>query len=194
MNIEPENVVTRWFGDRFSELHPLLQELHRHGGILHGVIDIKLGTGLAGWFGRRLARAVNIPVDVPQCGFKVEIRHTPTTLEWGRHFETGAVMLSRFQPVGTHTQGHWREITGSLEMLLTVDIINQGWHWRPLGARFRGLRLPLWLLPKSSAGKYIKDGSYVFWVQFSLPILGTILSYGGVLQAETAANAVSKMG
>ncbi len=41
--------VQKWFGESFNNLHPLLQQIHIHGGTLQGEIDIKLCKGLAGF-------------------------------------------------------------------------------------------------------------------------------------------------
>lgn len=181
-----QTVVTRWFGPAFADLHPLLQDLHRRGGVLRGEIDIRVGRGLAGWMGRRLAKSVGIPVDQPRRGFEVTICHTPTALEWTRRFDNGAVMRSLFRPVGTRLSGWWVEDTGPVELHLTVDVERGAWIWRNLRARIRGIRVPLFLLPRSLAGKRIENGRYVFHVEFALPLLGTVLSYGGTLDAQAA--------
>jgi hypothetical protein len=182
-----KSAVARWFGAHFSELHPLLQSLHRHGGTLRGVVEIQSGTGVAGWLGRRLARSLGIPIDRRLRGFEVEIKHTETALEWWRRFDDGSVVVSHFEPVGAWPVGYWKETTGALQMHLTVDIVNGGWRWRPLRASLYGLRLPLRLLPKSRAGKHIECGKYRFEVEFSLPIVGRLLSYGGALEVASAA-------
>lgn len=93
-------------------------------------------------------------------------------------------MKSIFTPVGTIEDGYWAEQTGVLKLHLTVDIKNGGWHWRCLSIRFLGLPLPVWLFPKSKAYKTIEDELYRFYVGFSLPVLGELLSYSGQLDAE----------
>lgn len=180
----PETVVSRWFGPAFGELHPLLQQLHRHGGVLSGEIDIQVGRGPAGWIGRRLAKSVGIPVDQPRRGFEVSIRHTGTALEWNRRFDNGAEMRSLFVPVGTRRDGWWVESTGPVEMHLTVDVDRGGWLWRVLRTRVRGIPVPLFVMPRSRAGKRIENGRYLFQVEFALPLLGTVLRYGGALEAR----------
>jgi len=89
-----------------------------------------------------------------------------------------------FQPVGDRTNGYWLEQTGPITLLLTVDIIDGGWHWRCLAARWGRLPIPLWLLPKSHAFKRIEGGQYLFSVSFALPLLGTFLSYAGRLETK----------
>jgi len=184
MNRDVNTAVSTWFGPRFGELHPLLQALHLHGGTLRGVVEIRTGRGIAGWLGRRLARSLGIPVDQRHRGFTVSIQHDKDALNWIRHFDGGAVMISRFEPIGAWPQGYWRERTGPMSLHLTVDVVDQGWEWRPLRASFRNVRIPLCLLPKSRAGKRIEDGKYVFLVEFSVPVIGKVLSYSGALEAE----------
>lgn len=41
--------VQKWFGESFNNLHPLLQQIHIHGGTLQGEIDIKQCKGRAGF-------------------------------------------------------------------------------------------------------------------------------------------------
>ncbi len=184
----PDNVVTRWFGSAFSQLHPLLQTLHRRGGVLRGDIAIDTGRGLAGLIGRRLARRLGMPVDRSRCGFEVQIAHEADALLWRRRFDNGSSMVSRFVPYDRFPTGSWTEQTGPLQLRLGVDVVDGGWHWRLREARWQGWRIPLALLPRSQAGKRIVDGRYAFEVDFRLPLLGSILRYGGLLDAQTAAS------
>ena len=45
-----------------------------------------------------------------------------------------------------------------------------------------GVRVPLWLLPRTEAYKRIDADHYHFHVGFSLPLLGLLFSYSGALQ------------
>jgi hypothetical protein len=182
----PDNVVTRWFGPAFFQLHPLLQTLHRHGGRLYGDIAVDTGRGLAGLIGRRLARRLGIPSDRARCGFEVQVVHEADALLWRRRFDDGGTMVSRFVGLGHFPAGCWIEQTGPLQLSLGVDIVDGGWHWRLRAARWHGLRVPLALLPGSQAGKRIVDGRYAFEVEFQLPLLGRVLRYGGLLDARAA--------
>jgi hypothetical protein len=179
-----ENVVTRWFGAGFAQLDPLLQRLHRRGGSLAGDIEIRIGNGIAGSFGRQLARALNLPIDRRVRGFEVRIGHTESSLIWARRFDNGAEMVSVFEPVGAWPEGHWLERTGPLTLRLTVDIDDGGWRWLPLGVSWRGIALPRGLMPSSDAYKRVESGRYLFHVAFSLPGIGPVLSYGGTLDAR----------
>lgn len=177
------SAVTRWFGAHFASLHPLLQALHRHGGRLRGVVEIRTGRGLAGVLGRRLARSLGVPVDRERRGFEVHIAHTGQALLWDRRFEGAGEMKSVFVAVGRWPDGHWHEATGALKVWMTVDTQDGAWRWVPRRAYLHGVKLPLSWLPRSRAGKRIENGRYVFEVAFALPLVGEVLRYDGELQA-----------
>lgn len=177
--------VSTWFGADFAHLHPLLQQLHREGGVLNGNVVLAIPSGVAGWVGRRLAAKMGIPTEAQVCPFEVTISHHTNQLHWSRRFAAGHTLLSIFEPVGDHRSGYWRESTGNTELHLQVDIRDGGWHWRCVGMRVAGVPLPLWLAPRTQAYKQIEAEQYRFYVGFSLPLLGTLLSYSGLLQART---------
>ncbi len=177
------DMVRDWFGARFDELHPMLQMLHVSGGALQGTIQVVHGKGLAGHLGRRLAKRLNVPGD-GRHDFSVKISHRSDGLHWDRCFDHSTEMKSTFRPVGVIDDGYWVEETGSLKMRLTVDIIDGGWYWRCLSLRVLGVPFPTWILPKSRAYKTIENGSYRFFVGFSAPLLGDLISYSGLLEVD----------
>jgi len=180
----PATAVSSWFGQDFTQLHPLLQQLHLDGGTLSGTVELDLAAGFAGWVGRRLAAKLGIPSESGSYPFEVHIEHRQGQLLWSRRFAHSHAMLSVFEPVGSHASGYWREVTGATELHLQVDIQDGGWHWRCVGMHLHGVPLPLWLAPRTRAYKEVEGGAYRFYVGFSLPLLGTVLSYSGLLQAE----------
>lgn len=176
-------LVSRWFGPQFTALHPLLQRLHLHGGRLVGNVDLAFGRGAAGMAGRRVARKTGLPLSAGRLPLEVDISHTDSALVWSRRFGGAAhPMVSLFEPVGHWPDGFWRERAGPLQLELTVDVRDGGWHWRMRGARLHGVPLPVGLLPRSRAGKWIEDGAYRFEVAFGAPLVGTLLRYGGTLR------------
>lgn len=176
-----ESRVEQWFGPQFSELHPLLQHLHLHGGELMGLVDVDIPSGIAGVFGRRLAKKLGVPPYGGQYPFRVAISHQADGMHWDRCFGDASFMRSLFQPIGTWPDGYWLEETGPLQMRLAVDVKEGGWHWRCLDMRLMGWRMPLWLFPNSRAFKTVEEGRYKFFVAFSLPGFGVVLSYSGCL-------------
>lgn len=175
--------VKNWFGSEFNELHPLLQSLHLQGGTLKGDVNIQYGKGIAGLIGKRLAKKMNLPL-AGNHQLSVFISHQNDGLHWDRIFNQGSVVKSLFKPVGNKQQGYWVETTGPLTMKLTVDIKQGGWHWRCLNMSVFGILLPMWLVPKTTAKKVIEDNQYRFHVEFSLPVLGSLVCYSGLLKLE----------
>jgi len=178
------DIVKDWFGTQFKELHPLLQELHLTGGQLSGDVHISYGTGAAGLIGRRLAKKMRFP-EAGTHQLKINISHAVNGLSWGRSFDSQAPVISLFKPVGKMGSGYWVESTGPLEMKLTVDVINGGWFWRCLSVSFLGVPIPKWLVPHTNAYKVIENDLYRFHVGFSLPLIGSLVSYQGLLGLET---------
>ena len=176
-----ETSVTRWFGAGFERLHPLLQRLHRDGGRLRGEVDVRV----RGAIGRRLAARLGVPADRERCAFEVHIGHADGALHWNRRFGDRHEMRSVFVPQGHWPDGCWIETTGPVRLKLAVDVVDGGWQWRCTGVRVRGIPLPLFLFPRTRAGKRIEDGRYRFEVSVALPFVGEVLRYGGLLDAIT---------
>ena len=195
-------LIRQWFGPAFGQLHPLLQALHRDGGVLQGCADIEFGKGIAGWLGRRIACKMGLPAVAGAMPLEVTISHTHTELVWARRFGAHAPMVSRFEPVGHWPDGHFRERTGTLQFELAVDTAEGGWRWQPLRARLHGIPVPLRLLPRSRAFKRIEHGAYRFEVAVIAPGLGVLVRYAGLLEAlprsaqasEAAVNAAGHCG
>ena len=180
------NPVVEWFGDAFLQLDPLLQALHRDGGQLSGTVDIRIARGLAGVLGRRLARRLGLPPQAGPVPLEVNIAHDGRALHWARTFHPGHRMVSVFVPHGRYPEGCWHETTGPLKLKLGVDLQQGGWFWVQREVRLLGLPLPLWLFPASRAYKRVVDGRYEFSVSFTVPVLGELLGYGGLLEPRPA--------
>jgi hypothetical protein len=180
--MEP-NLVERWFGPQFAALHPLLQQLHRHGGTLRGPVEIGRGSGLAGWLGERVARRMGLPPP-GAAELTVTISHERGRLRWARRFDVAdrsVEMVSWFEPLGAWPRGHWVETTGPLRFEMGVEVDDGAWLWRVLRARWHGVPVPIQLLPNSRAGKRIVDGDYAFEVEVTAPLLGPLVWYRGRL-------------
>jgi hypothetical protein len=175
-------LVPDWFGGDYARLHPLLQQLHRaRHARLQGTVEMQFGTGLAGRIGRRLARRLGLPDTAGPKQMVVDVRDDGDRMHWQRRFGDDHALLSLFRPVGHFPDGHWIEHTGPIVFTMQVDVVDGDWFWRLVGARMRGLPIPLWLLPRASAYKRIVDGRYCFHVGFALPLLGPVMGYAGLL-------------
>lgn len=178
--------VEAWFGPDYSRLHPQLRALHRDGGHLTGPLVVTLGRGLAGWVGTRLARRLGIPMQAASNTLTVAIRSDADGLHWDRCFNGSTNFRSVFRPVGTFPSGHWLEQSGRLRLALGVDLRDGGWRWVSRRAWLGPVPVPLWLLPRTTAGKWIDaQGGYRFSVRLAWPVLGTLLSYAGTLHPVT---------
>lgn len=177
------NVVIEWFGESFSNLHPLLQRLHQKGGELSGQVDICYGEGIAGYIGKRIALKIGLPPVPGKTDFTVIISHDERSLYWSRVFDNQHRVDSVFTPYGYYPEGEWKETTGVLTVGLGVEIKQGDWHWQPKKIEYMGFSFPTILMPKTKAYKKIVNGQYRFYVGMSLPLLGEILSYSGDLTA-----------
>ncbi|MCJ8170749.1 DUF4166 domain-containing protein [Atopomonas sediminilitoris] len=175
------NLVIQWFGDKFERLDPLLQELHRYGGELSGVVVIEYGSSIAGLVGHRLAQKFGLPCLSGEHEFHVSISHTDSALNWSRCFDSQYKMASVFTPHDHYPTGYWRETSGRLSLTLGVVVKDGGWYWVQRKITFMGVPLPLFLFPSSEAYKRINNGKYEFSVSFSLPFIGKLFSYSGLL-------------
>lgn len=178
------NAVMHWFGSGFAQLDPLLQALHSRDSRLRGQVVLRFGAGLGGVLGRHLARRLGFPQRSGPHRLEVVIGHDETTLRWHRCFDDAHCAQSSFSPHGRWPDGYWIERSGPLELELGVDVREGGWHWRTRAARYRGMRIPQRLMPRSTAYKRIENGRYRFHVAFCLPVLGEMVSYDGLLEAD----------
>lgn len=185
-----KNVVISWFGDGFDALDPLLRELHREGGELSGAVDLTFGRGLAGFAGRRIAKKLGLPVTAGSKDLTVKISHEEGCLHWARNFDNQQNMVSVFRPQGHYPSGCWIESTGKLTLVLGVQIVDGGWYWVQQQLILFGVSLPLWLFPRTTAYKRISNGRYEFSVSVSLPVLGELVSYRGLLSPSVAGGGV----
>jgi hypothetical protein len=92
--------VMGWFGKGFDDLHPLLRALHERDSELNGPVTLRFGRGMAGAFGRHMARKLGMPVAAGQHHMNVTIRHDARTLEWHRCFDGTHHLHSSFIPSG----------------------------------------------------------------------------------------------
>ncbi|SHH70010.1 DUF4166 domain-containing protein [Massilia sp. CF038] len=175
------DIVEHWFGTAFQQLHPLLQRLHRTGGVLSGPVQIRFGSGLAGMLGRRIAHRTGVPTSGADHHLRVAIHARDGVLHWERSFDGQSSFSSLFLPVGHYPTGHWLEQTGPVALRLGVDIVDGGWHWQHRDSRIRGLPLPAWCLPRLIASKCVEGSGYRFAVCMSLPLLGFAFAYAGTL-------------
>jgi hypothetical protein len=176
-----EPLVEHWFGPAFALLHPQLQALHQHGGMLSGPCRVHYGTGLAGVAGRLLARRLGMQRPAGAATLCVSIRTDATALVWSRRLNDGPEFTSRFVPVGHYPSGHWLETSGAIRLRLGVAVREGAWHWEQQCLYWGPIPCPRRLMPRTVASKAVLDGLYVFCVAVHVPLLGEVFSYRGTL-------------
>ncbi|MGH8030613.1 MAG: DUF4166 domain-containing protein [Arenimonas sp.] len=183
MKRHERTVVEAWFGDAYARLHPRLQRLHRHDGVLRGPVGVRVARGgIARWIGERLRRSLGLPPPGPGHEMEVHIRHEPDQMHWERSFDGAGAFASRFVPSGHFPDGEWREYGGPVELFLGVELDDDGgWHWHTRRVRWRGLRMPRVLFPRVVAHKRWDHGAYDFAVSVRVPGLGEVVGYRGRL-------------
>jgi hypothetical protein len=174
-------VVEEWFGGQFAALHPLLQRLHREGGVLCGEVNVSFGQRIAGVLGRRIAVRLGVPSTAGVHLLEVEIFSDEGALHWNRRFNGASTFFSRFVPVGTYPSGYWVEQSGPLRLFLGVKVVRGGWHWEHRGTRFLSVPIPGRILPRAFASKEVEGQLYRFSVEVRAPLLGKLLCYRGQL-------------
>jgi len=175
-------IVQDWFGERFSELHPMIQELHTDDHRLKGVCQLEYSNGFAGKLGRSFGKKMNMPTQSGETELIVDMHHTDESLLWSRQFGATKNVISTFIPVGRFPDGGWREKTDDIEINLGVEIKNGAWHWVQNSVRLRGAPVPSIFSPKVTAYKDVLDGKYCFRVEFALPKIGRLFKYSGLLE------------
>jgi len=175
------NIVRNWFGEEFNQLHPKIQLLHTNGGELVGNIRLQYGAGIAGIVGKRLGKKLGLPSEAGEHNLRVIIAHDESRMQWIREF-SDTKMISSFYPVGNFPDGYWREVTGNLELRLGVSTEGGAWQWLQQKTLVRKIPIPLLFLPKVHAYKKVLNNQYEFSVQVNFKLLGTLVSYGGVLE------------
>lgn len=179
------NIVEKWFGDGFSQLHPDLQKIHQNGGHLRGIADVAYGVGLAGWIGQRIARKVGVPKGAANVLLEVSIESKGEYLLWRRMVAGHKKAQSHFRPYGNWPDGYWIESSSAVELQLRVQTNDGAWRWQQIRFSLFGITIPQWMTPKVVAYKRVESGQYRFEVALSLPLLGFVFSYGGLLDVVT---------
>jgi hypothetical protein len=150
-----ETVVEEWFGEAFRELHPLLQRLHKSGGVLSGQVQVSFGQGLAGLLGKQLASRMGVPNITGAHHLQVAIHSRAGVLHWARTFNHRSEFSSDFKPVGRYPTGHWVERSGALSLALGVKVVAGSWHWEHRSTTLLGVPIPKSFFPTALASKSV---------------------------------------
>lgn len=155
-----------------AALPPVLARAHRGHAKLFGAVDVERG-GLP-------ASIIAAIAGMPEAGrgipFFVTGDHRHEAVSWLRNFD-GVRFDSTFEREGDHLI----ERHGPLQLRLKIVVEDGRLTYRLIDARCLGFTLPAWLTPSLDAWEAEEDGRYQFEVAISLPGVGLLARYGGLL-------------
>ncbi|WP_305983682.1 DUF4166 domain-containing protein [Roseibium sp. MMSF_3544] len=145
-----------------------------------GTADVTRGnSGL----GNLVCALVGFPPEANDVPVTVAIERRGDKEHWQRTFgkKTFASVLSLR---GANGGGHICERFGALEFDIDLEFENARLHYPVKRARGFGVPLPRWLVPVSQASEFEENGRFNFDVKVSLPGIGMLVRYRGVLTPD----------
>lgn len=173
----------RILGKAWDDLPPKIQAMHEN-------IEDSEAKGLAIVTRGKspLARVVAKIIGFPEVGMDIPV-HVKFTKQncvetWTRAFAGNSFSSIQFEGQG-RSKGLLMERFGPLTFGLALvpeeygilRLVLREW-------RFLGLKLPLWLGPRSDSYEQEKNGAFTFYVDISHPLTGKIVNYTGWLKKE----------
>lgn len=173
----------RILGESWDKLPLEIQKMHAHEGNseVRGLARVTRGTG-------HLANLVANIIGFPKAGTDIPV-HVKFTRQngkekWTRTFAEHPFSSLQYEGRG-RSKGFLMERFGPLTFAIAL-VPEQDNILRLVVREWRvlGLKLPLWLAPRSSSYEQMKDGKFTFYVDISHPITGKIVTYTGWLRNE----------
>lgn len=156
----------------FKRLAPLLQRAHLGDNKLEGIAQIRRGNCLA----QALCKAFSFPKAGQDVPLRVDCYHTADAMIWNRNFN-GLKMPSHFRRKGEYLVEH----LGPLAMSFKAIEYNGQLQYRFVNTRFFGVPMPAILSPHITASEREVDGKYLFSVEVTMFLIGTVIAYSGEL-------------
>ncbi len=167
------NVLKRHLGEQFSALSPLIQQAHIGKIRLEGKVYVRQGNTIA----RMLCRMLNMPDEGESVNLIVDGYHQQHSMRWNRCFD-GQLMKSNFQEQGPFLI----EYLGPLKLWLKLKVDDKGTlNYRLKQVSLCRVPIPAWLAPGLVAFESDQSGGYDFYVRISLPLVGKLIEYGGLI-------------
>ncbi len=172
-------------GPSWQRLPAITRHIHqaRPVTVLEGVADVEGAKTAAA---RVLARMFSLPEAAAQVPVRTVITSDGVSERYERHYPTRRLVsvMTEADP----DRGTIVEVMGPLRFTLQLKGSEQGIDLMPLSVSWRGVRLPLWLLPRIAATERASaDGLHLFDVRVTLPPLGLLVHYRGWLKPVSAA-------
>lgn len=168
----------RLLGSRFDDLPARVRALHDFDAVVrwHGRADVERGGGA-------LVRGVCGLLRLPPAGrdqsLTVMFEPVGDGERWTRLFGS-----RRFVSVQRAGAGMLLEDIGPVTLQMAVTASADGISLTMIAARFLGLRLPFFLVPRITTREWQAEGRYHFDVAAVLPGLGPVVRYRGWLEPE----------
>lgn len=166
------NPLTLHMGSDFDRLPDLVRAAHFGRVRLEGRVTARRGGPIA----RIICDVFRFPEEAAACRLIVESEHTQDRITWHRNFD-GLDMESGFWREGNFLV----ERLGFLSMYFMAKEENGRLYYEFAHTRFLGIRLPNFISPSISAYEAQGPNGYQFGVLVSMPFLGEIIEYFGVM-------------
>ena len=166
------NAFKRHLGGNFTTLSPLIQQAHTGQIRLQGNVFVRHGNHLARW----LCRFLNMPGEGETVKLVVDGYHEQHSMRWNRSFD-GHKMQSTFQEQGECLIEHF----GPLRLWLRLEADNGALHYQLKRVSLWGVSIPKGLAPGLVASESEQAGQYNFYVKITLPAVGKLIEYGGLI-------------
>ncbi|HZG30630.1 MAG TPA: DUF4166 domain-containing protein [Ensifer sp.] len=176
-------------GHVFDDLPLRLQQIHSSDGpqLWKGSARVQRGKGL-------LALVLVTLFGFPQSADDVPVRVGRLSADgvelWTRDF--GGKTFSTTQSLGQGSESHLLiERFGAVSIALALVKEGDRLFFIPRGWRIFGLPLPAFLLPSGRSYETETDGKFCFNVEISVPLIGLVVAYRGLLTPVVTGNVPS---
>ena len=174
----------RALGAAWRDLPEITRRIHMTDPsvILAGEAQVEGAENAAGRF---IARIFGFPEGARDVPVKVVIESDGETERWARHYPTRTMrsVMTAADPAHSTVE----ERMGPFHFRLRLAGSRDGIDLVPEAVSFRGLTLPLWILPAITATERASaDGRHLFDVHVSLPPFGRLVHYRGWLKPVAA--------
>jgi Domain of unknown function (DUF4166) len=178
----PSELYKKLLGDSWPDLDAAIRRLHDSGETVHavGVFQVSHASNR---LARTLARLARLPAPGEAVDVRLQVTEQEEGEEWLRTF-AGRPMVSMQSGMGA---GVLVERMGIVEMRFRLDVAGGTLNYQTISAALRlvFLRVPLprWLGPHVTARERGVDemNQIHVSVEVSVPLLGRLISYGGIL-------------
>ncbi len=186
---KPMGVFQTILGSAFDQLALPIQRFHSVDADANlqfeGLCDVEGATGL---IGKLIARVIDFPKSGRQMPINVtvesRVNKQGASIElWTRTVGQSAFCSQLF--AGSGESSHLLcERFGPTRFAIALIREDSTLRWEVRHWTLFGIRMPLWLAPRSDATETVVDNNFYFAVKLSHPLVGRIVHYQGWLRAK----------